>query len=59
MRSQCNSEKSYDRLVGYKIKTHYRVKLLKNKWHREFLILLKRLFNKIKIIKEHAFLECF
>lgn len=43
--------------MGYEIKTHYRVKLLKNfkelknKWHREFLILLKRLFNKIKIIK--------
>ncbi|ADO06768.1 hypothetical protein HPPC_02650 [Helicobacter pylori PeCan4] len=37
--------------MGYKIKTHYRVKLLKNKWRREFLILLKRLFNKIKVIK--------
>ncbi len=50
MRSQCSSEKSYDRL-GYEIKAHYKVKLLKNKWHREFLILLKRLFNQIKIIK--------
>ncbi|EQL63404.1 hypothetical protein N406_06565 [Helicobacter pylori FD577] len=37
--------------MGYEIKAHYKVKLLKNKWHREFLILLKRLFNKIKVIK--------
>ncbi|GHQ62628.1 hypothetical protein VN0390_07510 [Helicobacter pylori] len=62
MRSQCNSEKSYDRLVGYEIKTHYRVKLLKNKWHRwhrEFLFFLKRLFNKIKVIKRACIFSVF
>ncbi|GAA6837100.1 hypothetical protein CG4_09100 [Helicobacter pylori] len=59
MRSQCNSEKSYDRLVGYEIKTHYKVKLLKNKWHREFLFLLKRLFNKIKAIKRACVFSVF
>ncbi|AZP95444.1 hypothetical protein CYK58_03190 [Helicobacter pylori] len=45
--------------MGYEIKTHYRVKLLKNKWHREFLILLKRLFNKIKIIKRACVFSVF
>ncbi|GAA9623717.1 hypothetical protein HpVa144_03640 [Helicobacter pylori] len=59
MRSQCNSEESYDRLVDYEIKAHYKVKLLKNKWHREFLILLKRLFNKIKIIKRACVFSVF
>ncbi|GAA6845513.1 hypothetical protein CHC108_06790 [Helicobacter pylori] len=59
MRSQCNSEESYGRLVGYEIKAHYKVKLLKNKWHREFLFLLKRLFNKIKIIKRACVFSVF
>ncbi|OLQ25519.1 hypothetical protein BJF71_02800 [Helicobacter pylori] len=45
--------------MGYEIKTHYRVKLLKDKWRREFLILLKRLFNKIKIIKRACVFSVF
>ncbi|ANH44034.1 hypothetical protein EE66_03755 [Helicobacter pylori] len=45
--------------MSYEIKTHYRVKLLKNKWHREFLILLKRLFNKIKVIKRACVFSAF
>ncbi|WP_231253184.1 hypothetical protein [Helicobacter pylori] len=45
--------------MGYEIKAHYKVKLLKNKWHREFLFLLKRLFNKIKVIKRACVFSVF
>lgn len=45
--------------MGYEIKAHYKVKLLKNKWRREFLFFLKRLFNKIKIMKRACVFSVF